>query len=175
MKEIILKKISVFQTKINAHLLQTVDTYLQNNKQNFKEKTWNCNMRSSMNLSKNILHDVDEFNYVRKNIEENIEKLLKNNFKKSIPFMITTSWINILEENGYQEFHNHTPHFGSGVLYLTNQNSKIEFSLFPDDTRKNIVPEKNDLLLFDSSIFHRVLESDKERISLAFNFDTNDI
>ena len=91
MKEIILKKISIFQTKLNAHLLQTVDTYLQNNKQNFKEKTWNCNMRSSMNLSKNILHDVDEFSYVRKNIEENIEKLLKNNLKKSIPFMITTS------------------------------------------------------------------------------------
>ena len=60
-------------------------------------------------------------------------------------------------------------------LYLTDQNSKIEFSLFPDDTRKNIVPEKNDLLLFDSNIFHRVLESDKERISLAFNFDTHGI
>jgi len=172
MKEIILKKVSVFQSKINPHLLQTVDTYLQSNKQNFKEKTWNCNIKTSMNLSKNILYEVDEFSYVRKDI---VEKLLKNNLKKSIPFMITTSWINILEENGYQEFHNHTPHFGSGVLYLTDQNSKIEFSFFPEDTRKNIVPEKNDLLLFDSNIFHRVLESDKERISLAFNFDTHAI
>ena len=105
MQEIILKKISVFKTKINAHLLQTVDTYLQNNKQNFKERTWNCNIKTSNNISKNILHEVDEFSYVRKNIEEHIEKLLKNNFKKSIPFMITQSWINILGENGYQEFH----------------------------------------------------------------------
>tara|TARA_R100000030_G_scaffold62292_2_gene47178 strand:+ start:126 stop:653 length:528 start_codon:yes stop_codon:yes gene_type:complete len=172
MQEIILKKISVFKTKINAHLLQTVDTYLQNNKQNFKERTWNCNIKTSNNISKNILHEVDEFSYVRKNIEEHIEKLLKNNFKKSIPFMITQSWINILGENGYQEFHTHGSSFGSGVLYLTDQNSKIEFSLFPEDTRKDIVPEKNDLLLFDSNTFHRVLESDKERISLAFNFNT---
>ena len=37
-------------------------------------------------------------------------------------------------------------------------------------TRKKITPEKGDLLLFDASTYHRVLDSKKERISLAFNF-----
>ena len=79
--------------------------------------------------------------------------------------MIHESWVNILGKNGYQEFHNHAHCFGSGVLYLTDDNSSIEFAVFPDDIRKQIVPKKCDLLLFDSSTFHRVLESDKDTIA----------
>ena len=90
-----------------------------------------------------------------------------------MPFYIDESWINVLQENGYQEFHQHLGSSGSGVLYLSNENSSIEFAVFPENTRKKITPEKGDLLLFDSTTFHRVIDSKKERISLAFNFKSH--
>ena len=173
LEEIILKKISVFKSKINSHIVDTVSNYTKNNMSSFESRTWNCNISTSFNISNNILYYVPEFKYVKENIEKSVQNLLLQNFKKYIPFMIHESWINILGKNGYQEFHVHKNCFGSGVLYLTDDNSSIEFAIFPEDTRKQIVPKKCDLLLFDSSTFHRVLDSDKERFSLAFNFKTD--
>ena len=170
MKEIILKKVSVFKTKIEIHLLKTIDFWLENNKNYFQARSWDCNTKTSKELYKNILYEIEEFKYIKKGIEDMISSLLKTNYNKEIPFMIISSWINILKDKGYQEFHTHKPSFGSGVLYLSTKNSCIEFSIFPEDIRKKIFPEKGDLLLFDSSTFHRVLDTDEERISLAFNF-----
>jgi len=169
-EEIVVKKVSVFKSKVNSHIVDTILNYTKNNLSNFKSKTWNCNILTSWNFSVNILYDFQEFKYVREDIEKSVQSLLLKNFNKNVPFMIHESWINILGENGYQEFHIHPNCFGSGVLYLTEDNSSIEFAIFPEDTRKQIVPKKCDLLLFDSSTFHRVLDSDKERFSLAFNF-----
>ena len=171
--EIILKKISIYRTKINSHVVDTIFNYTKDNLSNFKSKTWNCNILTSWNVSSNILYDFKEFKDVRENIEKSIENLLLQNFKKNIPFMIHESWINILGQNGYQEFHIHPDSAGSGVLYLTDENSSIEFAILPEEIRKQIIPKKCDLLLFDSSTFHRVLESDKDRFSLAFNFKIN--
>jgi hypothetical protein len=171
--EIIIKKISVFKCKVNLHIVDTILNYTKNNSSDFKSKTWNCNILTSWNISSNILYHLKEFKYVREHIENFIKILISQNFNKDIPFMIHESWVNILGKNGYQEFHNHAHCFGSGVLYLTDDNSSIEFAVFPDDIRKQIVPKKCDLLLFDSSTFHRVLESDKDRFSLAFNFKIN--
>ena len=92
---------------------------------------------------------------------------------KNIPFLIYRSWINIIGEKGYQEFHKHGEAFGSGVLYLTDENSNIEFCDFSANVRQQITPKKGDLLLFDGKTFHRVVDSDKERISLAFNFNAS--
>ena len=61
-------------------------------------------------------------------------------------------------------------HKQSHVLYLTEGNSEIEFIVYPEDIRKKIIPQKGNILLFDGKTFHRVVESKKERISLAFNF-----
>ena len=116
------------------------------------------------------MYDVQEFKYVKEHIEKSIKNLLVQNLNKEVPFMIHESWINILSKKGYQEFHKHPGSFGSGVLYFTDNNSSVEFAVFPEDIRKEIVPKKCDILLFDSETFHRVLESDKERYSLAFNF-----
>ena len=90
--------------------------------------------------------------------------------------MITHSWINILNQNGYQEFHQHVVRGekfkeGSGVLYFTKENSKIEFAYFPEQILYNIKPEEGDIIIFDSDLYHRVVDSKKERISLAFNFN----
>jgi|TARA_R100000231_G_scaffold129097_1_gene100393 hypothetical protein len=172
-EEVLIKKISVYKSKINEHVVDTVLNYITNNLSNFKSKSWNCNILTSLNISKNILFDINEFKYVREHIEKLINILLIQNFNKEIPFMIHMSWINILGKKGYQEFHKHTDSFGSGVLYLTEDNSSIEFTVFPEDTRKQIIPKKYDILIFDSETFHRVLESEKERYSLAFNFKIN--
>ena len=96
--------------------------------------------------------------------------MLIYNTGSSQPFYIESSWVNVLNDHGYQEFHKHTNCDGSGVLYLSDNSSDIEFSVFPEDLRTKITPEKGDLIMFNSSTFHRVLESNKERLSLAFNF-----
>ena len=169
MQEIIIKKVSVTKTSINQHLLETVKSYIKNNKEYFNTKDWLCAAKTSRGLTKNILFDVSEFIYIRKAIEDNIEKMFLKNFNKAIPFSIRESWINVLGVRGYQEFHVHGDYFGSGVLYVTDENSDIEFAVFPD-VRKRINPKKGDLLIFEATTFHRVLDSEKERISLAFNF-----
>jgi hypothetical protein len=173
-EEIIIKKVSVFKTKINPHLFETINYYLKENQKTFQDKSWNCNTITSKNVHNNILYDVSEFFNIKKEIEEKIDLLLQKNLKKSYPFYIYESWINILKEGGYQEFHCHGAAFGAGVLYLTEENTDIEFSIFPEDKRKLLTPTKGDLIIFEGSTFHRVLDSVKERISLAFNFKIYD-
>jgi hypothetical protein len=170
MEEIIIIKKSFFKTKVsNTHLIETIKSFISNNKEKFTERSWDCNINTSKNIFKNILYEVDEFKYVTENIEKEIKAL----FKK--PFMITESWINVLNENGYQEFHHHIiPNQklkrGSGVFYLTQENSNIECAYFPEFVTKKIKPEAGDIILFDSDLYHRVVDSKKERISIAFNF-----
>jgi hypothetical protein len=175
MQEIILKKVSVFKTSINDHLLKTVLPFIKTNKNKFELRSWDCNIKTSLKLYKNILYEAEEFKYLRKNIEEKIEEVLKLNNHVDKPFYIFDSWVNFYEKGGYQEFHKHDMNpsgTGSGVLYLSEKNSAIEFTIFPEDTRTKIIPEKADLLLFDTSTYHRVLDSqEKNRISLAFNFN----
>jgi hypothetical protein len=171
MKETVIFKKSFYQSKLsNAHLLETVRTFIIENKEKFTERSWDCNINTSKNKFKNILYEVDEFKYVTENIEKEIKTLLK------APFMIAGSWINILNENGYQEFHQHVVQGekfkeGSGVLYFTKENSNIEFAYFSEAVTKKIKPEAGDIILFDSDLYHRVIDSKKERISLAFNFN----
>ena len=119
MKETVIFKKSFYETKIsNAHLLETVRSFIVQNKEKFTERSWDCNINTSQNKFKNILYEVEEFKYITENIEKEIKTLLKS------PFMITGSWINILNENGYQEFHQHVVQGekfkeGSGILYFT--------------------------------------------------------
>ena len=65
------------------------------------------------------------------------------------------------------------PKVFSGVLYLSEENSDIEFLVFTNynvnDIRQSLKPKKGQILLFDGKTYHRVTESKKERISLAFN------
>lgn len=170
MQEIIIKKEAVYKTEINTQIFETIYSYIEDNKNNFLERSWDCNIKTSLDISSNILHGVEEFKYLRKIISGKIDDLYIYNTGTTQPFYIESSWINVLENSGYQEFHKHTNAHGSGVLYLTDDSSAIEFAVFPEDTRIKFNPQKGDMLLFDSSTFHRVLESDKERISLAFNF-----
>ena len=49
--------------------------------------------------------------------EKTIKDLLVQKPNKETPFIIHESWINIIEKNGYQEFHKHEGSFGS-VFYI---------------------------------------------------------
>lgn len=170
MQEIIIKKVSVYKTKIEDHLLETIKDFIDKNKINFTAKSWECKNKTSIEHYSNILYQVQEFKYIRKNIEKKIEEVLNLTHGIDKPFVIFESWLNFYEEGGYQEFHKH-PQGGSGVLYLSSNNSAIEFAVFPEDIRKKIIPEKLDILLFEGNTFHRVLDSkNNNRMSLAFNF-----
>jgi len=170
MEEIILIKKSLYKLQIsNLHLIETVRSFILENKEKFTDRSWDCNIHTSKNKFKNILYEVEEFKYIKNTLEEEIKNFLKK------PFMLCESWINILNENGYQEFHNHeekkeTRKIGSGCLYFTKENSKIEFIFFQESVRHQEIPKEGEILLFDSNVYHRVVDSKKERISLAFNF-----
>ena len=129
-------------------------------------------MKTSQNICHNILYQVNEFKYIRKNMEQKIELYIQKEYGEDKPFAIFNSWINIYEKGGYQEFHIHNK-CGSGVLYLSSNNSAIQFAIFPEDiSRTKIEPEKCDLILFHGETFHRVLDSKEDnRVSLAFNFN----
>ncbi len=172
-QEIIIQKVSVHIAEVKSpHLLETVRIYIENNKQHFLDRSWTCNVKTSLGITKNILYDVEEFKYLREEIEKIVRLHLYEHFKKSKPFAIFDSWINILQENGYQEPHIHGDCV-SGVLYLSEENSDIEFLVFTNynvnDIRQSLKPKKGQILLFDGKTYHRVTESKKERISLAFN------
>ena len=178
MEEIILKKVSVFKTRIEyTELLDAVNLFAEKNEENFKTKEWqkiyktDYNCFNSTEYTKNIIYDAPELFPLAKKLEDKVCELLKNTHNKYVPFMIYFSWINIMKKYGYQEFHKHDQQGGSGVLYLSDENSEIEFSVFPENSRKRVKPKKGDLLLFEGTTFHRVLESQTEkRVSLAFNF-----
>jgi len=172
-QEIIIQKVSVHIAEVESpHLLETVRIYIENNKQHFLDRSWTCNVKTSLGITKNILYDVEELKYLREEIEKIVRLHLYEHFKKSKPFAIFDSWINILQENGYQEPHIHGDCV-SGVLYLSEENSDIEFLVFTNynvnDIRQSLKPKKGQILLFDGKTYHRVTESKKERISLAFN------
>ena len=170
MKEIILIKKSIFHDNIsNLHLIETVKSFIEKNKEQFTERSWDCNIHTSRNIFQNILYDVEEFKYIKEEIEKKIKELIIK------PFMITSSWLNILGKNGCQEFHEHRDiksefKQGSVSFYLTDKNSPIEFAYFTENIRSKIIPNQGDIIIFDSNIYHRVIDSKDERISLALNF-----
>ena len=172
MKEISLIKKSIFHDNISKlHLIETVKSFIEKNKEKFTERSWDCNIHTSRNIFQNILYDVEEFKYIKEEIEKKIKELIIK------PFMITSSWLNILGKNGYQEFHEHFDvksdfKQGSASFYLTEKNSPIEFAYFAEKIigELKITPNQGDIVIFDSNIYHRVVDSKDERISLALNF-----
>ena len=60
------------------------------------------------------------------------------------------------------------------VFYLTDDNSDIEFAYFPENQRISYKPKIGELIVFDSDMNHRVKDTKKERMSLAFNFKYED-
>jgi uncharacterized protein (TIGR02466 family) len=105
-------------------------------------------------------------------------------------FDCSEGWLNIYNQNDFQEFHHHAGHQFSAVYYVKtpSPSSKIIFEtpLAPDmkplpikvhsfitDTRAEYEVEAGQVIVFRSNLRHCVppQQGDEERISLAFNFD----
>lgn len=96
----------------------------------------------------------------------------------------STLWINVNKKDNYNDVHSHPKSIISGVYYLTDNNSSLEF-FFPfnhkswsDVSVKNYIhtPKKNELLLFPSYLLHMVHpnQTDNPRVSLAFNLTSTE-
>jgi uncharacterized protein (TIGR02466 family) len=105
-------------------------------------------------------------------------------------FKCGEAWLNIYQQNDFQEFHHHAGHHFSAVYYVkVPQNSSniiFETPLAPDmkplpislhsfisDTRANYAAQEGKVIIFRSNIKHCVPShtGNEERISIAFNFD----
>lgn len=77
-------------------------------------------------------------------------------------------WVNFIESNDYNDWHTHAG-YCSGVIYADNAIGLP--TLFLNNTLYN--GQKGDIILFPSCLPHSVgrNESDKTRISYAFNLD----
>ena len=105
-------------------------------------------------------------------------------------FNCTEGWLNIYQQNDFQEFHHHAGHQFSAVYYVkvpVNSSEIIfETPLAPDmrplpiaihsfitDTRAKYSVEEGQVIIFRSNLRHCVPnhQGTEERISLAFNFE----
>lgn len=134
-------------------------------------------------------------NKIQKHIDHFLYEVL--NCDPKITFEIQNSWINRHAEDDSAGLHNHSNSLISGVYYIDVDDvsgaisffkDKSHINLWPDvvniktdtDVSKlntfntswwNVIPKKNDLILFPSILYHKVDEnkSKKTRYSLAFN------
>lgn len=167
-----------------------VGLYIKNNKDKFKE-SWNCNTKTSFYekttpFQSFILED---------QIKKHTNIYLKSwGFKVETTLKISNYWINIAEQNNFQESHHHIDsqtlnNIFSGVLYLNipENSGNIIFTnpvfpsnLFPPNQSfppgYKISPEEKQIIIFPSWLNHNV-ETNKSptpRISLSWNIKTNE-
>lgn len=107
--------------------------------------------------------------------------------KNKIELKITQSWTNYTENGQYHHKHEHPNSFVSGVFYIQADKAKDKIYFYRNGYQQIKIPPSDwnlwnseswwfevgtgDLVLFPSSLTHMVhtVESDKTRISLAFN------
>lgn len=141
---------------------------------NFDHKTWDCDIKTSYNITNNILN-FPELHSLKMNVLSHIDNFmrLRNNFYNGY---IDASWVNVYEKNFYQEQHVHTSEirrFICGVVYLTKINSSICFTPNYNPINKfEVTPQFSEIIIFNDDLPHSVDKNKNEglRVSLAFNF-----
>lgn len=161
----------IYISNLNNKVCDNALSFTEKNLNLFTEKTnWSCKVKTTHKSFQNILIHKDLLD-LKLEILKHCDLYMRetDNFFDGF---IDQSWINFYEKGFYQEFHRHDnkiyQHI-SGVVYLSNQNSNIDF--FIDDTFTH-EPKKNEIIIFDNNIEHQVRpnQNEKPRISLAFNF-----
>ena len=158
--------------KIDKDIIDSSLKVIHSMKDSMTSKDWNCNIRTSNNLTGDILN-VKGLLPLKFKIYEIIHSHMLN-YDKFFDGMFKGSWVNIYEKDFYQEYHNHKDPVAkcfSGVVYLTPLASPIVFGIDEEESTK-IKPEEGDVLVFEDDLLHRVLpnENDDLRISIAFNY-----
>lgn len=161
-----------YHGKLNESVVNEAVSFVNKTKDRYTDKSWECDIKTSFSLTDNILN-CRELSSLRLNVLSELDNFM---YSREVYFngYIIDSWINIYEKNFYQEFHRHVDetrvHF-SGVLYLSEKNSDIEFDV-NSFSRIKITPQLGDIIIFDDNLLHRVCSNQEEclRVSLAFNF-----
>ena len=146
-------------------------------------------IKNSISMSENIeILKIDKLNFLKNKLMEEVENYTKNILKYENNFIITTSWTTNTKINESSKSHIHTNSMLSGVFYVecdeevdaisfTNFNSSgwslkpKEYNIY-NSSKYTFPVRKNLLILFPSETVHTVEEheTEKERISIAFNF-----
>ena len=161
---------NIYRNKINQDIIKTSFSIIDEMHLKMEERSWNCNIKTSYNLTDNILN-IQELWNLKFEILNNIYQYMIQTGKFFDGF-VKNSWVNVYEKGFYQEFHNHKDDIVKhicGVVYFTETSSAIEFGI---DDRITHQPEVGDILIFKDDDLHRVLpqQGDNKRISLAFNY-----
>jgi uncharacterized protein (TIGR02466 family) len=151
----------------------------------FEKTNPSIQKEANLYISKNF-NILDDINYLKDEIENNIKNYLNNIMKLKINFQFTTSWVTKTPPNGYSQKHEHSNSFLSGVYYpIGDKNFSIKFYKKSDFwCIRNIeannlnaewydvnIRENSVLILFPSHLKHSIEKnlSDKTRYSIAFN------
>ena len=167
---ILVSQKTIYKNKLDSNLCKQAFNFVFELKDRFQERSWDCDIKTSLNSTNNILN-VTELHPLKLNIISHIENYMRQN-KLFFDGFIVSSWVNIYEKNFYQEFHVHNhPCYNSlsGVLYLSDKNSDIVFK-YPNSV--HFEPKFGNILLFPDNLPHRVRKNSEDdlRISIAFNF-----
>lgn len=170
-----ISKETFYSSKIDENICNKAFSFITAHQEKFTEQSWKCKIRTSNNITHNIINMPDLHELKMHAISHvNNYMYLRESFTDGY---IKESWVNIYEKDFYQEFHTHVAPINkylSGVIYLTDENSNIEFNV---EKRFSFKPEFSQIIIFPEYMQHRVVENknDKLRISLAFNFVCSEI
>ena len=169
-----LKTENYYHSKINNDVCKSALHLIDENNKHFTQKSWNCKIRTSLNITNNILN-LFKLNLLKTHTFSHIENYMHstNNYFQGY---IYESWVNVYEKDFFQEKHIHdgsVRKYISGVIYLTENNS--ELCLYPKSNPLEeiiIKPEFADIIIFQGDQEHRVIPNLNEelRISIAFNY-----
>ena len=167
--KIVISQKTIYKNKLDETVCQQAHDFILNHKDKFTQRTWNCDIKTSWNLTHNILN-IPELRMLKLSVLSHIDNFMTQQ-RDFYDGFIHESWINIYEKKFYQEYHVHSNSVikqFSGVLYLTKVNSDIAFNMKETIT---VTPQFADILIFEDDTEHRVLPNEEDlRISLAFNF-----
>ena len=146
-----------YHSKINNDVCQEAFKFINESNKNFTEQSWNCKIRTSFNITDNILNE-KELHSLKINILSHLDNYMH------------------LNQQFFHEKHTHedscSKHL-SGIVYLTENNSNLNlYSKSNPSEETPIKPEFSDIIIFEDDRPHSVSVNTNEdlRISLAFNY-----
>lgn len=147
------------------------------------KNTGNSNSVDSYILRHRKLRPLKQF--IERCLAEYVESVYSPSERMEL--IITQSWVNYTEKAQYHHKHSHPNSLVSGVLYIQTDDATDKIMFYRDSNNQFKIFQKNfnvfnsdswwlpakqgSMLLFPSNLNHSVdmVESDKTRISLAFN------
>ena len=151
----------------------------------YKGNPFNCPCISTVNTNGAIL-ELPEFVQIKNSIINTLGAFLEKTKTKKQNLKFSCSWLNLYNEHGYQDLHNHPDSMISGVFYLKSDGNRDLIFQSPYHFFQACRPEYDEqnlenchnvdyetavgrCFIFPSHLMHRTLPATSERISLSFN------